>query len=358
MSAKQIPPGIRREASQWLALIESESTSPAVLADFESWLDADPRHRRAYRDAAEAWDEIEGAPFLTEFDVEDALARQTGRDTGAGRSPKGRAKGLPVPAALAAAMLIGALAIGLLVRTAVTAPPSEREFASPSPGVIETQIAELRELTLEDGSRVTLGADSAIRTDFSAGARKVVLIQGEAFFDVVTDPRRPFIVETETAMVRVLGTQFDVRRGAGEVSVSVLEGRVEVARRDEAETQSRTDQRAPVPLVRQTLAAGERAVISRWVKRAPEIVEIAPTSTAAWRTGRLVYRDAPLSEVITDANRYSRTPIVLADESLGDLRVLGAFRSDQIEDMLVALELSHPVRIDRSRPGEIRLKAR
>ncbi len=75
-----------------------------------------------------------------------------------------------------------------------------------------TAAGEQRVLTLDDGSRLTLAGDSAINLDLVDHQRHVTLLRGRAYFQVASDPHRPFLVEAGEARVRVTGTRFEVRR--------------------------------------------------------------------------------------------------------------------------------------------------
>ena len=76
----------------------------------------------------------------------------------------------------------------------------------------------------------------------------------------------------------------------------------------------------------------------------------------AWRSGRLIYENARLAEVIADANRYYQPPILIASNDLGDIRVTTAFGTGQIDEMLSALEYTQPVVVDRSQPDRVLLR--
>ncbi len=91
-----------------------------------------------------------------------------------------------------------------------------------------TAIGEQRTLTLEDGSTVRLAPGSAIGVDYANGHRHVRLLSGEAYFEVMRDPSRPFEVTAQTAKVTVLGTGFNVRMSEDGADVAVRHGRVRV----------------------------------------------------------------------------------------------------------------------------------
>ena len=91
----------------------------------------------------------------------------------------------------------------------------------------------------------------------------------------------------------------------------------------------------------------------------PKIAAQAQRSMAgAWRSGRLAYEDASLTEIIADVNRYSDRPIRIAQAELGDIRFTMGFQADQIETWLNALEASQPVRVEDRGFGEIVIRAK
>lgn len=225
-------------------------------------------------------------------------------------------------------------------------------FAARSPTYTEhyaTDIAEVREIALPDGSRMTLGGQSRAEIHFDGDRRQVALHEGEAFFSVTRDADRPFFVSVGGNAVRVVGTQFDVQRGNAQVRIGVLEGVVEVVPQADAKS-------VPVAATR-VLTAGQGVSASLQ----GELGATHATDAAAageWRKGRRVYIDAPLREIVADMNRYSRRPIVIADPLLGDLQLTVSFRVSQPQQMLGSLEIALPVLVDRDDPERIVLRAK
>jgi transmembrane sensor len=122
----------------------------------------------------------------------------------------------------------------------------------------------------------------------------------------------------------------------------VVEGIVEVSRPNE-----------PV----QTLTAGQQLTAQAGGGVTPP-QQIRTPEPAAWRNGRLVYIDAPLSEIVADANRYSRTHIDLAGEGVENLRLSVTYRADQVDQMIESLPRSLPVELTRAESGHATLRAR
>jgi transmembrane sensor len=211
-----------------------------------------------------------------------------------------------------------------------------------------TQVAEIRDVHLADGSVVTLGAATGLEVAFTSEERRVRIADGEAYFRVTHEAARPFFVEANGAVVRVVGTEFEVKATADLVRVSVARGVVEVAERVGVA-------RLLAPPRTHRLTAGEELVIARDGATPVAVIE-APRPPASWRDGFLTYERATLSEVIADANRYSSMPIRIADPALVGLLVTASYPTDRLDQMLASLDAGLPVDVERT-AGEIRITA-
>ncbi|QGZ93528.1 FecR family protein [Terricaulis silvestris] len=315
---------IEQEAQSWVTRLADADVDCADHDAFDAWLAHSPRHAEAYQQQLDHYYAVaslrQDYANHTRYTRRDAIVRRTA-----------------VGVAFAAA---AALAIAFVI---------PREPTGPWSAPVTTQIAEVRDVELPDGSIVTLGADTQMELAFTDAERRVRLSDGEAFFRVAHNAERPFFVETEDAVVRVVGTEFEVKSNPDRVRVTVAQGIVEVSEPGRITTLlsgARTYR----------LIAGQVVSVSRAV--AQEIVLPAPTTQpAAWREGFLVYQDASLAEVIADANRYSRTPITIADPELSRLRITASYPTEQINQMLSSLEATMPLHVERSDDGQTRLVA-
>jgi transmembrane sensor len=192
-------------------------------------------------------------------------------------------------------------------------------IASPGrPGtmqVIDTAPGAMRTIAMADGTRVTLNGNS--RIEIAQGdTRGVTMIKGEAFFDVVHDERRPFTVRAGDLLVRDVGTAFDVAVGGDNTRIAVREGEVALGS-DGA--------------VRLTAGQGAR------VDRSGTIVRSTladPASADGWRHGRLVYRDAALSDVAADLSRSLGVPVSV-DPAIAAQHFTGVIAIDADHDLTV-----------------------
>jgi transmembrane sensor len=336
-------PQIEAEASEWLVAMSDRMVSAEQRNQFDIWLRANPEHARVYRAQETAWGALGNMRhLLDDSDGLDAGARAAGPSWANTRH-----------FSIAAALL-------LLLMGATLFAYRLQSFGLPSR--YETGTGQVRELKLEDGTVVTLGGDSQIRVSFGQTDRRVVLMRGQAFFDVTADTQRPFYVTAGNTMVRVVGTRFDVHYGPQAVRVAVVEGRVEVSSspesrwepgvaglsRQEGLTARRRQEDAAQPGVEHVvLSAGEAAIATP----TGQIATADASSTAdlsASRQGRLVYVNARLRDVVADLNRYYDGRIEVTDPAVGDMQLTTAFRPDQIDRVLDVLENALPVQAVRT----------
>lgn len=294
-------------AARWRVALESETASEADWLAFEQWLGAHPKHQAAY-----------AAMEAASVDAEQALTRNPPappQSDNASVVPFAR-RGVARPVMWAAGLAaIAASAIFFLARTPA---PQPVEYAFAAPATSDERV------TLPDGSGVHLNRGAAIQVRYG-DARRIVLERGEASFTVVHDEASPFEVAAGDILVRDVGTVFNIARNASSTVVTVSEGEVQIA--------APGAQTVRVP-------AGYQA---RIVEGEMIAVSAASGDAFAWQRGRLVYNDAPLAAVIEDLNRYSATPIALAD-SAQDQHFSGILILDTPQDMLARLEGFLPIR--------------
>lgn len=341
---------IEREAGEWFTRMHSGDADAELRSAFETWLHGNRAHKIAYREFEQVFRDLEFVAPEAGVDVDTFLGRaRQRRFAWLERLIRRPVSGLAISGAL-----VAFLAFALLPgQFGSPAAPDAAAMAAASASERFTQIAEISEISLEDGSVVTLGPASRIRTEFSDRRRHVILLEGEAFFEVVRDPSRPFYVTSQDTLVRVVGTKFDVKRSADIVHVSVLEGVVEVLKPSDIGGVIETGETAAVP--KQVLTAGERVSAARRVAL-PEVKQIEQAEPGAWRKGRLAYEDASLAEIIADLNRYSERPIAIATSDVGDLRSTISFYTDDMDEVLTVIAAIHPVTVERSRDGAVTLR--
>jgi len=298
-------------AADWLVRLQAADCGEAEALAFDAWLEADPANAAAYDAALAVTLEVQAAaPAIAR-----ELAAKTPRRPGL--SPAAR-RGWLVAGGLAAA---AAVALAVIPFGAVQ--PASQSFA--------TAKGERRTVRLADGSTIELNAGSRLTVTLGARERRVAMPEGEALFDVAADKARPFLIDTGDRTVRVVGTRFDVRRRGPELSVTVERGVVEV--RPGGDLAGRVWRLHPG----QRLDTAQGDPVVRLAVADPQQVE-------SWRTGRLIYRDQPLGDVVADLNEQFARPIRLADPALAQIRVSGVLVLDDQSAVIRRLALLAPIK--------------
>lgn len=294
-------------------------------------------HGVSERHLRQAWDDMPDLKGRTGYQA--LLGKPTWRERLVAAFRRGAAFPAPLWAGAAAVLAVVVLAGGW-------------SYSALSPDY-ETRIAQVRQLTLADGTSVTLGARSAMDVHFTRDERTVRLSGGEAFFTVTSDAARPFIVQAGDKEVRVVGTRFNVNYDGQRVHVGVEEGIVDVMQPAPARTFPVTGEgRAPADVVR--LVAGQQLVAQN-ARALGAVQSLAGARPGGWRSGRLDYQDALLADIVADARRYYPHDIIIASPSLAGERLTTSFRTSQVREMLDSLPRILPVTVRHTANGGVEL---
>jgi transmembrane sensor len=185
---------------------------------------------------------------------------------------------------------------------------------------------EQRRLALDDGTSVLLDSSTALDIRYTPGERAIYLRSGQALFHVAHDASRPFIVHDGTVTATALGTVYAVRHEDSGPQVTVREGRVAVANESGGQI---------------TLVAGQQVRHSRDLM-SPTTVDTE--ESLAWERGVLVFKLAPLADVVAEINRHRRGFILIANPGLRDIQVSGVFRLDELDGAIGTLSSVFPIR--------------
>ena len=218
------------------------------------------------------------------------------------------------------------------------------------PLLYATKPAEKKALILPDGSRVILNADSKVtlHADFGQKDRRLQL-DGEAYFDVVHNPSKPFIVETPRMDVKVLGTAFNVKAYQADdlFETSLIRGSVELSLKKEHKTVMLRPHEKYV--LREIRTEKVEAVISSNTAATHSNTGLLPVKInkidtsvveVSWTNNKIVFVDESLAEVMKKLERWYGVRIVVQDEALANNLYTGSFRNESIEDVLSALQFS------------------
>lgn len=306
------PDPLLEEAMDWLLRLQDAPHDPETAREFDAWLSRSDHHARAWDKARKTWQLMGEVPPVYEHLWHDSRAAG-GRRTAARPHATRRGWGWK-------AWSGGAVAAAFAVLVILAVPTITLRMQAD----YVTATAENRVVNLEDGSVVTLGADSAIAARITATDRRIALLSGEAYFEVARDPSRPFVVGAGGVDVTALGTAFNVQLSHAATTVELSKGSVGV----DWEQSPRRDGTV--------LAPGEMVVVNR---RTGEMTKsaIAQDDIAAWRGGRLFVNDATIGSVVEQLQRYHTAWIKVPDGQLAAEHVTGLYDLHEPDRALRAL---------------------
>src|SRR5258707_3333753 len=324
---------IDEKAAVWIWRMDSAAVATADRQAFEAWLRQDPRHRRAAAALSAVWSTLDG---LAEAKREEKIATFT------------NTANLPLlhhPQRwwFAAAAVLAAVAVGAIWLQQ----GSELQ-------TLATAVGQQRNVTLADGSTVTLNTNTILETDLRWHIREIYLRKGEAHFQVAHDRSRPFLVHAGDSVVRAVGTAFEVRVLTDQpVDVVEKEGRVEVQATASlpASPNPAMHANAAAAITVRALNAGERLSTASRDYAVTPITAEQMSSELAWREGAIIFDGQPLSEAIAEIERYTDARIVVSDPEIARLRVGGRFRTGNVQEFFDALQTALPVSIRHTNAG-------
>jgi len=326
-SQKHSAKSLEETAAAWVARLDAGALTPQEQLALESWLNTDSRCPGAFARAR--------AIFVSP-------------DITAGLHATRRPPRLPVRGgyfAAAAATVIGAAFL-----------LNPREVLDKH--TYSSELGEVRQIPLADGTRVTLNSNSALQVEYSRESRLVTLQRGEAYFEVAKDPQRPFIVAGSSAQARAVGTAYDIRLGEedGEMRIRVMAGRVAVepppSKRNAAvKAISRlfglesprgaylnTNQEADVRVDKEGPDKGEIQMSIRDLP--PGVFERG----LMWREGLLSLEGVTLADAVAEFARYSPQKIFVHG-TLANERVSGLFAANNPTAFARAIAISLKAKI-------------
>ena len=311
---------IEAQASRLLARLYSDPT-PEDESDICVWIESDPRHAVAFARAEAAWEAAERLKSAAADVTLPPLAQIVSEE-------QQRRLSRNIMIAAAVAVLFFLVAAIVTVRT----------FS----GIdrYQTDIGEWRDIALDDGSTLHLNSDSEAEVRFTANGRKVRIVKGEASFDVAHDKTRPFDVEARSAVIRAVGTAFNVRMRPSIVELTVTQGAVTVHSGGSAA---------------QKVAAGGGAVIQprtiALTRLGPKLID----QRIAWREQMVELDGETIDQAAGEFNRYRAAPILIGDTRVSALRIGGRFRTSDSREFLSALQVSLPIRVVHGEDGSVML---
>lgn len=300
----------RRQAELWFARRLEPSVRDSGREAFEHWRQQNPQNARAYAETERLWNHLAALRRSERLQALVPPAGNVALNTQARRSPF-------LPFLLAASLA----AVAIFGVAWFTRGPGVQTFA--------TALGEQRTEVLTDGTTMRLNTSSTIEVRMGDRRRDITLKNGEAAFDVAKDAARPFVVSAGDGTITAVGTHFQVRHEGGKVAVTLIEGRVQLARTSHREIEWLQ------PGQQATFSEGAGGIVRR---------NVDAKLLTSWASGRLEFRSTPLEQAVAEANRYSARKIRIGDPAIRAIEVSGTFRTGDVDGVAAAFAAAFPVR--------------
>ncbi|QDG94582.1 FecR family protein (plasmid) [Rhizobium sp. NIBRBAC000502774] len=302
---------LEREAIAWFTRM-SGNPSRQESRDFQRWLASCDENTRAYEATRKLWFQLGAVAEIMGKDASADLARPL--EIIRKRKLRHRGRAIVSVAGGCLALLMGAGWLWL----------EEPHFWQDLNANIVTSRGERRVVTLVDGSKVELDADTAMEVDVSSTRRRVRLLRGNAYFGVKPE-EIPFVVEAVDGETRVMGTEFDISiQRNGSVTTTLAKGVVSVH----------------LPGTSEEIILEPGQSVSYDTSGIGEARTVDTEEITAWRNGRFIFANARLEDVLAHIERYRDGRIVLTSSALANRTVSGNIALDDPDRALAAMQSS------------------
>lgn len=297
----------------------TEAEQAAVTA----WISESEANRKHYDQFKQIWDSSKTLVAKSTVDENDAWARFQQKVADKEQTPTKR---IPLTGRKISWMRVAAslvFLIGFAWLSYFTFMDSTTTYIAQ--GIVTTE-------TLPDGTVVTLNAGSSVKFNsrFNGNTRAVALT-GEAFFDVTPNKQKPFVINTDNASIKVVGTSFNVKSSDKETEVIVETGIVEVSKKKN--------------MVK--LVPGEKTVVlnnsSKLVKE-----KVDDVLYNYYRTKELVCKNTPLWRLVNVLNDAYDVQITISSMRLKDRPITTTFKNDSIDNILDVISKSLNVQVEKN----------
>jgi ferric-dicitrate binding protein FerR (iron transport regulator) len=308
--------------------ILSGEASTLEKRQLNEWMDESEEHRDIYHTIKEAWEE---SRFSYRYPRQNEVFNQIRQNIHLHDSiPEERNSNIRRSLAWYRYAAIISFFIAATVVVFWLVQQNQRAAVKYEPALVTKSIPKGSKLKLylPDGSIVWLNADSKLvyPESFEQGQR-IVQLHGEAFFEVVRDTLRPFIVQTGNLSIRVLGTSFNIRAlpQYNDIKVAVATGKVSVG-----------EQSANSETGKVLLEPSQMAVYHK-VKKNLEIQPCNIEELTSWKDGVIIFNEASIEQIVEELERWYGVEFILDSDLKTGQSINARFDNQTLEYLLDGL---------------------
>jgi len=324
------------------------------IENLTEWIRSDPENARLYDEICDIWN----ASSKNRFDSIEALNRVKKRII-SNQSGKNYPIGIQFKYAL---LRVAAIIVLIMVSVVLTYIITSKtgETGSDTVSEISVPLGSKSKILLPDGTKVILNSGSIIRYNnrFNIQTREVT-IEGEAYFDVIHNRQKPFIVRTTDITIKVLGTVFNVKAYPfeGSVETTLISGSLIVEKKLDnnkiEETKLLPNQRATYIRRQGTVFLNDTDHESMKKVKVDNIEHIKGKVLltkkvetdifTSWKDNRLVFRNEAFQSLVVRLERWYGVKIIILDDDLNNYHFNGTIENETIQDVLQFIDYTIPI---------------
>ncbi|WP_418179644.1 FecR family protein [Aliarcobacter lanthieri] len=304
---------IKDEAIHW-ATLRKEGFSQSQEKEFELWLEKSDLHKKAFNEANVIYSIFNSIPKeQSEF-----LSKQAHKSIRKMKFIDRTVKPLIGFAAILACLFIG-----------------YKFFIPNYTQSYHTAFNTVKNDLLPDGTKISVDTNTKLSVSYFNNRRKVLLENGQAFFEVAKDENKPFIIDSGKTKIEVVGTKFEVRNLDNITTVNVKEGAVKVSF-DTSTIRPNKD----ISILKQ----GDKVIISdigvlQYIGKTP-LEEIAP-----WKHDEIIFSKTTLKEAFKSFSRYQNLEIDFKNKKFEDKLFSGKFNTLEVDRFIFAIQKIYPIKV-------------
>lgn len=331
---------VNEKAREWFVTMQSDDIDPEKNCQFLDWIMQDPAHQQAYNDYQRIFADV--ASLGQGANGTSLLAYPAQKSTSWLKDLSAKLVNyINPPIAIIALASISLFVLAFLLRA-----HEDIKFYN-----YQTAVAEIATIKLEDGSEITLSGKTSLKAWFNSNERHVELLNGQAFFNIAKNPKKPFWINIDHTLVKVVGTQFDIHKTDNTVMVAVSEGIVSIFNINEQNKDNYANLNSSQSV---KLVKNQRITNSR-LHGLGDVEKITANDVATWRLGKLYFKYEKLKDVVEDINRYYNGTIE-CDPKIADMPLTAVISIDKISTITEVLAALLPIKIEDGENNHIVLR--
>jgi len=314
------PDSVQQQANDWLIKLETGGLADGEETLFVEWLEANDSHAEAFYEAEQTWQMMS-----TAAKAELSQSQQQGATVHHLDTARIKHKSQNINKQAQSPILTRYLPLAATFILTFMAMFFQQDIWFALSADHYTATGERRDVTLSDGTVISLNTDSAIELAYTGEKRLIKLMTGEIYVDVFPDKNRPLVVQAGEMQVTALGTEFIVRKAEDENPVvTVTEHSVKV-------------ESLQVTALQTVLEQGQQVRLLEQRDKLTKVEAIDVRLSQSWRDGKLIFKQEPLYKVVEELARYTDAKIIIRERSVKALKVTGVLNADTPLESLESL---------------------